>query len=112
MATWIALLRGINVGGKNPLPMKSLGSVLEGLGCTDVRTFIQSGNVVFCRPRVSPASFGRQIAVSVKKEHGFEPRVLVLPAAKLEEIVAANPFPNAVSDPKSLHVFFLAKAPK
>ncbi|MBT8101630.1 MAG: DUF1697 domain-containing protein [Gammaproteobacteria bacterium] len=112
MATWIALLRGINVGGKHLLPMKELAAALEEMGCINVRTYIQSGNVVFERPRSKAPQLAEKIGKTVLKSHGFEPRVLVLTVKELEKAATANPFPEAENEPKTLHLCFLAAKPK
>ncbi len=107
MPTWIALLRGINVGGNHPLPIRDLAGHLEAVGCNDVRTYIQSGNAVFTAPRKSGAARGKQIADRIEAHHGFRPSVLVLCADELKQIADENPFPEGQRDPKTLHVFFL-----
>ena len=112
MNTWIALLRGINVVGNNQLPMKSLKTLLEKCGCVDVRTYIRSGNVVFRSAWNDPGTVERRLAAAVGKKHGFEPHVLALKRGDLEKAVAGNPFPEADGSPQSVHVFFLAEAPK
>ncbi len=109
MNVWLALFRGINVGGKNILPMKDLVPILEGLGLECVRTYIQSGNVVFCAPE--RPQLETEIADRIEAERGFRPRILLLDARKLQASMAANPFPQAESEPKSLHLFFLEHAP-
>lgn len=111
MSTWIALLRGINVGGNNVLPMKDLAAVLEELGCTDVATHIQSGNVVFEKSRSDATTLSKCIADTVLKNHGFKPRTLVLTVDEIEKAVASNPFTDAEVNPKSLQIFFLSKIP-
>jgi uncharacterized protein (DUF1697 family) len=111
MATWIAFFRGINVGGNNKLPMKELAALLAGEGLSDVATYIQSGNAVFRSARATAASLEKRIGAAVAKQHGFQPRVLVLSVAELEQAIAANPFPQADEDPKRLHLFFLAQKP-
>ena len=111
MPTWIALFRGINVGGSNVLPMKELVRVLESLGLKDVQTYIQSGNVVFQSSGKPPAKLNEKIAAAIQKRRGFRPHVLILSAARLNEIAASNPFPEAEANPKSLHVFFLDSTP-
>ena len=73
MITYIALLRGINVGGANILPMKELTSVLESIGLQNVRTYIQSGNVVFQSTTTDPNELSRAIKTAVGESHGFEP---------------------------------------
>ena len=112
MNTYIALFRGINVGGNCTLPMKELVAILEGLGATNVRTYIQSGNAVFDLVKMSPARFSRQLSAEVTQRRGFEPKVQILPVDALEQAITENPFPDAVNDPSSLHVGFLASAPR
>ena len=111
MNTYIALFRGINVGGSHLLPMKDLKLILENNGCVDVRTYIQSGNVIFCSAMSDAARLAKRLGAAVSKGHGFEPRVLVLTRAELENAAAGNPFPQARDNPKSLHLFFLAEPP-
>ncbi len=112
MNTYIALFRGINVGGKNTLPMKALVAILEDLGSRNVKTYIQSGNAVF-ETKVQDASrLSNMINVEVKKHHGFEPHVLLLELEDIERAIAENPFHEAENDPKALHVGFLASAPE
>jgi len=112
MTTYIALFRGINVGGKNKLPMKDLAATLDGVGARDVATYIQSGNAVFQSEEQDAALLSEAIEAAIKERHGFEPRVLVLGAEDLEEAVRSNPFPKAESEPKTLHVYFLAASPE
>jgi uncharacterized protein (DUF1697 family) len=111
MNTYIVLLRGINVGGRNALPMKELVAILEDLGCQNVRTYIQSGNVVLQATEATAAGLAGQITLKVSKHRGFEPGVVLLVREDFEEAVAANPFPEAETDPKTLHVGFLETAP-
>ena len=111
MATWIALLRGINVSGKNILPMAELRRELEGLGFEDVRTYIQSGNVVFRSGARSAAKLADTIAGAVGESHGFRAPVLVLSAAELASAQRQNPFPK-VSAEKALHFLFLFEKPR
>lgn len=111
MSTWVALFRGINVGGHNRLPMKSLLAILEGLGCSDVKTYIQSGNAVFRSTKTNPVAIQDEIRNCVSSEHGFDPMVLLLPDKALTLARDANPFPEGESEPKTLHLFFMAKRP-
>ena len=111
MNTCIALIRGINVGGKHKLPMKDLKTLIEKNGCEGVQTYIQSGNVVFRSAHSDAGALCTRITAGISKSHGFEPRVLVLTRAELERAAAANPFRQANEAPKSLHLFFLAGAP-
>lgn len=110
--TYVALLRGINVGGKHKLPMRDLKALLEQCGCVDVRTYIQSGNVILTSTSKDPAALEKQITAAISKRHGFAPRVHLLTCAELERAAAANPFPQAAENPTSLHLFFLDPPPK
>ncbi len=112
MKTYIALFRGINVGGNNPLPMKDLVAALESVGARDVATYIQSGNAVFRSGEKDAASLADGIRASIGERHGFEPSVLVLGSEEMEEAVRYNPFPEAESEPKTLHLYFLAASPE
>lgn len=109
MQTWIALFRGINVGGNNMLPMARLKAGLESLKLTNVQTYIQSGNVVFQSTAKTGTSLVKKIGDLVESEHGFRPHLLLLTRDQLAVAIKENPFPEAASDPKSLHFFFLAK---
>lgn len=112
MQTYIALLRGINIGGHNKLPMKELRELLGNLGLENVKTYIASGNVVFQGREINPAELEEQISAAIQKDHGFEPRILILKAAEIEAAVQANPFPEAEPEPKSLHLYFLTDIPE
>lgn len=106
MQTLVALLRGINIGGKHLLPMKQLKAQLEQLACSDVRTYIQSGNVVF-RSAADPATIEQDLSAAIQASHGFAPRVLILSADELAATAAANPFAAADNAIKTVHQFFL-----
>lgn len=112
MTTYVALLRGINVGGRNRLPMDELRELLEDLGLGEVRTYIQSGNVVFEAEDADPSRLADRVRAAIGESHGFEPRVVVRGAAEVEHAVEANPFPEAESEPKTLHLYFLAAEPE
>lgn len=109
-AAYVALLRGINVGGKHCLPMKDLAALFEQAGCRAVRTWIQSGNVVFRAPasvaRLAPALVER----AIRERYGFAAPVIARSAAELREVVERNPFAGAADD-RHLHVVFLAAKP-
>ena len=111
MNSWIALLRGINVGGCNRLPMSSLVNILESAGCRDAATYIQSGNAVFRADINSRARMAEKIGREIEKEHGFRPAIQLTTAAELGAAIAANPYPEAVTDPKTLHLSFLECPP-
>lgn len=112
MNTYIALFRGINVGGNARLPMKELVALLEDMGAEQVRTYIQSGNAVFRSSERDPSKFSRKLTFEVKKRHGFEPHVLLLGIEAINKAIDRNPFPEAVDDPSKLHLGFLASIPK
>ena len=107
MQTWIALFRGINVGGHNILPMARLKNDLESLNLKNVRTYIQSGNVVFDSTAKTASSLSKRIARRIEERHGFRPQLIILDREHLQTAIESNPFPNAVSDPKTLHFLFL-----
>lgn len=107
--TYIALFRGINVGGKNILPMKDLAAVLEGMGCEKVKTYIQSGNAVFRTEGNLTKKIAEEISSTVLASHGFKPKVLILDGLELKQAVENNPFQT--EDGKALHFFFLESTP-
>ncbi len=109
MSTYIALFRGINIGGKNLLPMKTLVPSLEEMGCSGIQTYIQSGNVVLEWEGESAESLARDISSAIQKQFGFEPRVVLLTADELEQAIANNPFPT--DNGKVLSFFFLDEIP-
>ena len=108
MNNWVALFRGINVGGRHIVPMAELRSMLAAMNCAEVATYIQSGNVVFRHAGRSADRLSGAIAKAVEQRFGFAPNVLLLTHGQLEEAIAGNPFPAATSEPKTLHLYFLA----
>jgi uncharacterized protein (DUF1697 family) len=110
--TYIALLRAVNAGGVNTLPTKDFVALLERLRLENVKTYIQTGNAVFHARKANAAELPDQIKVGIKRRHGFAPEVVLLTLDELQKAVAANPYPEADSDPKSLHLTFLTRAPK
>jgi uncharacterized protein (DUF1697 family) len=111
LKTWIALLRGINVVGRRQLLMKDLAAIFERGGFSSVRTYIQSGNVIFQSAHGTARSLAAEIAALILKRAGFEPQVMVLSPRELAAAVRGNPFPQADQDHKSLHLFFLSTRP-
>jgi uncharacterized protein (DUF1697 family) len=107
---YVALFRGINVGGNNILPMKELVTLLEGLGCTGVKTYIQSGNAIFSTERGQKDELAEEISAAIQQSHGFQPKVLLLSAAELKGALANSPFET--TDGKALHFYFLASLPE
>jgi uncharacterized protein (DUF1697 family) len=108
--THVALLRGINVGGKNALPMKDLAQMFADAGCKDVHTYIQSGNVIFDAPAGAPG-IGDAIKAKIEKRYGYRIPVILRTSQQLVKTIRDNPFLAAGADAKWLHVYFLADAP-
>lgn len=111
MPTHIALLRGINVGGHNKVSMPDLRQVFESLGHTEVATYIQSGNVVFTPggtgARPGDAGLAATLELAIAAATGVSPKVVVLTAGELEQVVSDNPFPDP-ANPRLLHAVFYA----
>jgi uncharacterized protein (DUF1697 family) len=109
MNTYIALFRGINVGGKTVLPMKDLVEILEGLGCEKVRTYIQSGNAIFQCNKDRGRTIGKDTSSEILKRYGFGPKILLIEEAALQDAIDNNPYETG--DGKALHFFFLDSHP-
>ncbi len=107
----IALLRGINVGGRNRLPMKELAAIFAEAGCEGVRTYIQSGNVVFRRNSESTDDMANVISESILSKFGYRVPVITRSASELRDIVQANPFVDSGATADKLHVVFLGGTP-
>lgn len=105
MPTHVALLRGINVGGRNKVAMADLRDVVTSAGHTEVATYIQSGNVVFTSKKTDPAALGAALERAVKKRFGLPISVVVLSRADLAKVVADNPYPDE-TNPRALHAVF------
>lgn len=101
---FVALIRGINVGGHNKLPMAMLRDVIGEAGGCEVETYIQSGNAVFSHRGDDPARIAADVYAGIARSAGFETPVLVIRAARLTEAIAEMPFPT--EDPKATHLFF------
>ncbi len=109
MKTYIALFRGINVGGNNILPMKELVALLQDIGLQNVKTYIQSGNAVFQSKTGDVKSLAQKIGAAIKKNHGFEPTIWLLEANTLAQAIKSNPYPEAEAN--TLHLSFLSSIP-
>ncbi|MBB5787712.1 DUF1697 domain-containing protein [Jiangella mangrovi] len=112
MGRQVALLRGINVGGKKKVAMADLRALVEGLGHTDVRTYINSGNVVFTSgtPKAGRAEHEGALEQAIHAELGLDVAVMVRTHDELAAAVDANPFPAA--EPPRLLLSFLREAPE
>jgi len=109
--TWVALLRGINVGRNKRVAMSDLRALLEALGYQDVRTHLQSGNAIFTTDRATASELEQQIAERIKKDLDMDVSVLVRSAAELTRVVATNPFVAKGTPATELHVVFLSGNP-
>ena len=112
MDKWVVLLRGINVGGNNLLPMAALSKVLESMGCEQVKTYIQSGNVVLEHDEKNSRVLADKIVNEIHQNFNFTVNVLVISAEDFVGITQQNPYKQAELEPKTLHVFFLAEQAK
>ena len=107
----VALLRGINVGGKNMLPMKELAAMFGKAGCGDVVTYIQSGNVVFRASDKVVTGLGGRIAKQVEAQFGIRVPVVLRSAAEIDAVIRRNPFLKTGASEEMLYVCFLADEP-
>jgi uncharacterized protein (DUF1697 family) len=110
MTTYIALLRGINVGKAKRIAMADLRALLEGLGHTDVATLLNSGNVVFRSDRKTSAKIATEIAAAIAAQLKIEVPVIVKSAKELAAIIADNPFADSAADPSRLLIAFTPDA--
>ena len=110
MHTYISILRGINVSGQKKIIMTDLLKLYEDLGFIDVKTYIQSGNVVFnSTKKVSNALLVKQIESKINEIYGFQVPVIIRTADDLEKIIASNPF--KAESTENLYVTFLSNLP-
>jgi uncharacterized protein (DUF1697 family) len=113
MATYISILRGINVSGRNIIKMDALRKMYESLGFSGVTTYVQSGNVVFSGRDVETEKLETKITQQIKKDFGFDVPVIVLTTDMLQQIIDNNPFSKDQSkEPTFLHVTFLSSKRK
>jgi uncharacterized protein (DUF1697 family) len=105
---YVALLRGINVGGNNKLPMTDLRAMFVAAGCEGVQTYIQSGNVIFSAAPDLAASIASTVSAAIAEKFGYRTPILLRTAAQLREVLAHNPFLQDGAGEEMLHVMFLA----
>jgi uncharacterized protein (DUF1697 family) len=111
MPMYVALLRGINLAGRNRVSMVDLRRIVAALGHTDVATYLQSGNVVFAGAEPDTAKIVQDLEGRLAAELGLHITVLLRSGAQLARLPAANPFAAAEDDLTKLHVTFLAAEP-
>ena len=108
MNTYISMLRGINLGSHNKIPMAKLRSLYESLGCVNVQTYIQSGNVVFDSLETDRAQLAESIKAKISEVFGYSVPVFIVDAKDLEQVIQSNPFlTQRNEDPTKLHITFL-----
>lgn len=113
MTTYISILRGINVSGKNLIKMDALHKMYEDLCFEDVKTYIQSGNVVFRSVETDPKKLEAGISNQINENFGFDVSVIVLTVDDFQRIIDNNPFFNDQNkDPNYLHITFLSANPE
>ena len=110
MATHVAMLRGINVGGRNKVPMAELRRVVTALGHTGVTTYIQTGNVLFSTAGTSTAELASALESAIADAFGIWASVVVLTRDELAKVLQDNPYADE-PNPKLVHVVFLAAEP-
>jgi uncharacterized protein (DUF1697 family) len=109
--TWVALLRGVNLGSHKKIAMADLRELVAGIGGEGVTTYVQSGNVVF-RSGGERDELRQTIERQIRTRLGHDVTVVLRTSKELERLVAASPFAEREADPTRLHVSFLAAAPE
>ena len=110
MRTHVALLRGVNVGGRNRVPMADLRRLVAELGCRDVATYVQSGNVVFSAGDADAGRLAQALERAIAEQLHVRTRVVILSRDELARVVAENPFPDE-TNPKALHAVLSGEDP-
>jgi uncharacterized protein (DUF1697 family) len=105
MPTYLALLRGINLGGRNKVAMADLRQLAESLGHADVATYIQSGNLMFSSPETDIGALAEALEQGIAQQLGVQAPVVLLSRDELARAVADNPFPDE-PDPRRVHAVF------
>ena len=108
MGAYVALLRGINVGGQRKVPMAELRAVAEGLGLTRVRTLIASGNLVF-EGEGAPEALEASLEAAIEAHFGFPVDVMVRTADQWQAYIAGNPFPVEAESAAKFLLLFMGK---
>jgi uncharacterized protein (DUF1697 family) len=108
---YLALLRGVNVGRNNRVAMADLRALLTGLGCSSVRSHINSGNLLFTAEQADEDRLARRIETAMRKELGLTARCVVRSRDHLRRVVEANPLADVATDPARTLVIFLSAPP-
>ena len=104
---YVAFLRGINVGGKNKIKMETLREMCAALGFQNVKTYINSGNVIFETAKTDDKKLAERLEKAIEKEFLLNIKVMVRTISEIENLVKNNPFAGQFENDKDLHVFFL-----
>jgi len=104
---YVAFLRGINVGGKNKVKMETLREACAALGFENVKTYINSGNIIFETAKSDDKEIAEKIEKAIEKEFSLNIKTMVRSVTEIEEIIKNNPFDGQFENDKDLHVFFL-----
>jgi len=113
LATYIAMLRGINVSGHKTIKMQDLRTLCNKLGYRNVQTYVQSGNIVFETRKGTPANLSKQISKAIHDAYGFDVPAFIRTLEEMQRIISANPFLKEKNiDQSKLHVTFLSETPQ
>lgn len=104
---YVAVLRGINVGGNNMIKMETLRAAFAALGFENVKSYINSGNLAFDTSKTDDLKLAAKIHDSIKKDFGFDISVMVRPVAEIDDVIKNNPFEGQFENDKYMHLFFL-----
>lgn len=104
----VALLRGVNVGGRSSLAMADLRAAAEACGYDEVSTYIQSGNLLLCAPGARPAAVAERLRQAIAETSTVAPEVVVRTRDELAAVIGSNPYAARGEDTAHLHVCFLA----
>jgi uncharacterized protein (DUF1697 family) len=111
MAVVIAMLRGVNVGGRHKVKMDALRELCDSLHLRGACTHLQSGNVIFNAPDRAVATLAAKIEGGIERTFGFHCDVILRTPAEMKEIISRNPFEGREVDPAKFLVYFLARDP-
>lgn len=109
MIKYAAFLRGVNVGGKNKVKMETLRQILSDEGFKNVKTYINSGNIIFETKQTNDLKLAETIEKAIEKEFALNIKTMVRKISEIEELIKNNPFDGQFENDKDLHVFFLDK---
>jgi uncharacterized protein (DUF1697 family) len=112
MPTHLALLRGINVGGGGKVPMAELRVLLTGLGHSNVKTYVQTGNIIFTPSPGDAEKLAAELRDAIKASYGVQTSAVVLTKAELSKVISANPYPDEPIRNGCTGVFLLAEPQK